>query len=101
MITIKNRHTSAIMYQFDREYFDNANLGGANFTEADLRLMVMSECYLGDARFVGADLRCAVFSNTDLRRADFTGADMAGCQFRWCNLDQAKLGGICLTVAGQ
>ena len=101
MITIKNRHTGAIMYQFDRENFDNAPLWGANFTEADLSNMVLAECNCSGANFRGADLRGAVFSNASLVGADFTGADMAGVQIRWCNLDQAKFGDICLTVAGQ
>lgn len=101
MIVIKNRHTGAIMYEFNRENFDNAPLWGANFTEADLSNMVLSECNLGHAKFVRADLRGAVFSNTHLVGADFRGADMAGVQFRHCNLDGADFGDTCLTVAGQ
>ena len=101
MIVIKNRHTGAIMYQFSRENFDGAHLWGANFTEADLSNMVLSECNLGHAKFASADLRGAVFSNTNLSGADFTGADMAGVQIRWCNLDRVNFGNACLTVVGQ
>ena len=101
MIVIKNRHTGLVMYKFDLENFDNAHLWGADFTEADLSNVVLSECNLGHAKFIGADLRGAVFSNTCLAGADFTGADMEGVKIRWCNLDCTQFGDICLTVVGQ
>jgi uncharacterized protein YjbI with pentapeptide repeats len=58
--------------RFDAVSFDNCNLSGADFTEADLR----------GARFTGCDLS----------RAQFHHAKMAGARFRTCELQ--GIGGI-------
>jgi uncharacterized protein YjbI with pentapeptide repeats len=62
----------------------DANLRGADLTDADLR---------------GADLRGANLTDADLRGADLTGADLTGADLRGADLRDVYLTGANLTGA--
>jgi uncharacterized protein YjbI with pentapeptide repeats len=58
-----------------------ANLAGANFTKADLRLALARFAKLTDADLAGANLTEADFSGADLTGANLAGADATDADF--------------------
>jgi TIR domain/Pentapeptide repeats (8 copies) len=86
-----------------------ADLHGADLTEADLRGADLHEAKLTEANLTGADLNGAYLNGADLRdayliwadltTADLHGADLRGADLTWANLHAAKLTGANLTGA--
>lgn len=70
------------------------NLGGADFTGADLRGADFGASTLTGACFRDADLREASFVTANLVRADLRGAALAGSRFRECDFTGANLMGV-------
>ena len=78
------------------EYLSDANLSGADLSDADLRRADLSGADLSDADLRRADLRRANLSgadlsDADLRRADLSGADLSDADLRRADLRRANL----------
>ena len=119
-IQIKNRFTSAVIFEHDAE--DNsvaitvaaaieakanlrgAYLRGANLREADLSGANLRGAILRGANLHGADLSEADLRGADLSEADFSEANLHGADLReadlsWADLREADLSGADLCEA--
>ncbi|MFL0791865.1 MAG: pentapeptide repeat-containing protein [Prochlorococcus sp.] len=67
------------------------DLGGANFTDADLSFALFQGAQLHHACLKGSCLYGANFNRADLHGADLRGCDLRDTQLQDCNLDQALL----------
>jgi len=65
--------------------FRGCDLAGADFRNAVLGMIELSEATLSDANFAGASLRSALLFGANLERADFTAADLADAKLRKAN----------------
>lgn len=112
-VTIKNRWSSAILYEMDvpddaaqpmrvaleaavKAGVDlmSADLAGANLAWANLALANLTEANLTWANLAGANLTA-----TDLAEANLMGANLTGANLTGANLSGAYLTGACLTGA--
>jgi uncharacterized protein YjbI with pentapeptide repeats len=73
-----------------RSEFKDANLDGANFTNAQLGRITFEFARLNSAIFRGADLTRADFTGAYLSSADFTGAKLDHTTFEQATLTGAK-----------
>ena len=78
-------------------HFDEYNLSGANFANADLYGANLWRCVLQGANLSGCDLRTARLYYCDLSGAVLTGADISEIHIGSCNLSGANLTGACFS----
>lgn len=79
---------------FRGAYLGDANLTGADFSDADL-----SRAYLGDANLTGVNFSNANLSDANLGDANLSGADLSGADLSGADLSSTNLSGTNLSCA--
>jgi len=102
-IAIKTRWTGDIIFQSTKTTYNEAiiekgdadlrgaDLSDANLSGANLRGANLRDADLSGANLSGANLRDADLSDADLRDADLRGADLSGANLRDADLSGANL----------